>query len=275
MKQAGSKKRARDWGLIQVVGLVVAWFSVAAQPVPLEAHTVTVATGDWPPYVTRSENQHGPLGQVTERVFNEAGYRVSYIFQPWKRSKEQVREGVADVLMPAYCSPDRIKIYRCSDAIITGKLVLFHRSDMPFTWTSVADLRPYVIGGTLGYYYGKAFEAAEQRGELKILRIASDATNMRLLMKGRIELYPQDKAVGLAMLHNLFPPNRWPELTYDEKPLHEQSLHLLFTQQTPRGAALQRVFNRGLKHLRHTGELSKIMSGLTRRNDIMPVSKDP
>lgn len=271
MRQARGTHTGCYRALVLATGLLVTPVSVATQPVPLGSHTVTVVTGEWPPYVTRSGAQHGPLGQVTERVFNNAGYRVSFIFQPWKRSKDQVREGEADVLMPAYCSADRIASYRCSDAIITGKQVLFHRRDMPFSWSAIKDLQNYVIGGTLGYYYGEAFEAAEQRGDLKVLRIASDATNMRLLMKGRIQLYPQDKAVGFAMLHNLFPPERWSEVTCDDTPLHEQSLHLLFTRKTPRGAKLQRVFNQGLSHLRHTGELSRIMSDLTGSDQILPV----
>lgn len=257
--------------ILVVAGLPVASFGAEAQPIPVESHTVTVVTGEWPPYVTRTAPDYGPMAQVIDRAFNRAGYKVKYTFQPWKRSKKEVLEGDADVLMPAYCSPDRSKVYLCSDAVITGKLVLFHRSDMPFAWKSVEDLRGYRIGGTLGYYYGEAFEAAEKRGELKILRIASDETNMRLLMKGRIELYPQDKAVGFAMLHNLFPKNRWSDITCDETPLHKQSLHLLFTRATPRGEKLKRIFNKGLMQLRHTGELAQIMRFLTRRNQIMPV----
>ncbi|HDZ39282.1 MAG TPA: hypothetical protein ENH62_13555 [Marinobacter sp.] len=155
-------------------GVLAASFGVVAQPIPVESHIVTVATGEWPPYVTQAGPHHGPMAQVIDHVFNDAGYQIKYIFQPWKRSKQMVLEGNADILMPAYCSPDRSEIYLCSDAVITGKLVLFHRIDMP---------------------------------------LASDETNMRLLMKGRIQLYPQDKAVGFAMLHHLYPPNRWSEIT--------------------------------------------------------------
>ncbi|ROT93682.1 amino acid ABC transporter substrate-binding protein [Marinobacter sp. R17] len=257
--------------LLAGAGFLAAPVGVEAQPVPMESRTVTVVTGDWPPYVTQSGSPHGPMAEVIDRVFNDAGYQVKYVFQPWKRSKDQVLEGDADVLMPAYCSPDRADVYLCSDTVITGKQVLFHRVDTPLDWASVDDLRGYVIGGTLGYYYGKAFETAEKQGKLQIMRIASDATNMRLLMKGRIQAYPQDKAVGFAMLHELYPPERWAEITCNEKPLHKQSLHLLFTRATPRGAKLQKVFNKGLLRLRHTGELSQIMNNLTRRNEIMPV----
>lgn len=274
----------RAWGTIKRrylaliltgAGVLAASSGLAAQAGPAGSQTVTVVTGDWPPYVTLSGPQHGPMSEVIDRVFGAAGFKVKYIFQPWKRSKNQVLEGEADVLMPAYCSPDRVDLYLCSDPVITGKQVLFHRVDTPLNWSSVDDLRGYIIGGTLGYFYGTEFEAAEKRGELDILRIASDEINMRLLMKGRIQLYPQDKAVGYAMLRELFPPDRWSEITCDEKPLHRQSLHLLFTRATPRGAELQSVFNAGLKHLRHTGELSQIMTPLTQRDEIMPVREGP
>ncbi len=248
-----------SWILVGA-GFLAVSVGVEAQPVPVESHTVTVVTGEWPPYVTQSEPHHGPMAQVIDRVFNDAGYQVKYVFQPWKRSKKEVLEGDADAFMPAYCSPDRSAIYLCSDPVVTGKLVFFHRVELPLAWKSVDDLRGYVIGGTLGYYYGSAFEAAEKRGELNVLRVGRDATNMRLLMKGRIQLYPQDKAVGLAMVQKLYPPKRWSEITFDEKPLHKHSLHLLFTRATPRGAELQRVFNEGLLRLQHAGELAQIMN---------------
>ncbi|WP_097459059.1 substrate-binding periplasmic protein [Mangrovitalea sediminis] len=254
-----------------VLGLLSYFFAIAQvwaaeviePPKVLPDDTVYITTNDWPPYVDVGAPDLGPLARVINRVFNEAGYKVKYVVQPWKRDKKLVVDGHADALMPAYCSPDRVKYYLCSEPLVTGKLVLFHRTDFPFQWKTVKDLEGLKIGATLGYYYGADFERMEKAGKLQILRIASDETNMRLLMMGRIQLFPQDEAVGYAMIKQLFPRDRWHDITNAPRPLHRESLYLLFTRATPRGRHLMDVFNKGLLKLRNQNQLQDMLQKLT------------
>lgn len=244
--------------------LTSAWAAgVIEPPKKLPDHTVYITTNDWPPYVDIGAADLGPLARVIDRVFNDAGYQVKYVVQPWKRDKQLVVDGHADALMPAYCSPDRVKFYLCSEPLVTGKLVFFHRTDFPFHWSKPSDLEGLKIGATLGYYYGADFEQMEKAGKLQVLRIASDETNMRLLMMGRIQLFPQDEAVGYAMIKQLFPKSRWHEITNDSHPLHTESLYLLFTRATPRGRHLMEVFNKGLLKLRNQNQLEDMLKKLT------------
>lgn len=231
--------------------------------------TVVVATGEWPPYVEAKAPYHGVLSRAIKEIFEDAGYRVKFAFEPWKRAKQEVREGRQDVLMPAYCSPDRRRLYLCSKAVVTGRMVLFHRSDMPFHWQTVDDLKGYSIGATLGYYYGAAFDRAERQGKLKVVRIPSDETNMRLLMKGRIQLYPQDEAVGYAMIRQMFPRSQWHLITSDPHALHKAPLHLLFTRKDPRGEQLRQVFDSGLVRFRHDGRLGTLLDELHHPRELM------
>jgi len=243
----------------------------AGQPrVPAKEHrTVVIATGEWPPYVEAKAPHHGVLAHAVKEIFGDAGYRVKFDFEPWKRAKQEVREGRQDVLMPAYCSPERQQAYLCSKAVVTGRMVLFHRSDMAFHWRTIDDLKGYSIGATLGYYYGSAFDRAERQGKLNVVRIPSDETNMRLLMKGRIQLYPQDEAVGYAMIRQMFPRSKWHLITADPHALHKAPLHLLFTRQDPRGERLRRVFDTGLVRFRHDGRLGTLLDELHHPRKLM------
>lgn len=224
--------------------------------------TVVVGTGEWPPYVDSRAQAHGIMSQAITAIFNAAGYSVEYEFEPWNRAKQLVRNGEQDLLMPAYCSGARARHYLCSKPVFTGRMVLFHRSAMQFSWHSIKDLEDYRIGATLGYFYGKAFDDAEKSGKLHVVRVSSDETNMRLLMRGRIQLYPQDEAVGYAMIKQLFPRPQWHLITNAPNPLHTSPLCLLFSRTGPRGRHLREVFNKGLARFRQDGRLERMLDKL-------------
>lgn len=245
-----------------IILLLAAFSQPAAAGAHPQGKTVVVGTGEWPPYVESRAPGHGIMSQAITAIFNAAGYSVKYAFEPWNRAKQLVRDGEQDVLMPAYCSSARAEHYRCSKPVFTGRMVLFHRSAMQFSWQSIKDLEDYRIGATLGYFYGKAFDDAEQSGRLHVVRISSDDTNMRLLMLGRIQLYPQDEAVGYAMIKQLFPPSQWHLITNAPNPLNTSPLCLLFTRSGPRGRHLQEVFNQGLARFRQDGRLKRILDKL-------------
>ncbi|WP_166263412.1 substrate-binding periplasmic protein [Marinobacter caseinilyticus] len=221
---------------------------------------VTIATGDWQPYVDSGSADYGPLGRVIKVAFDRAGYDVQYQVFPWTRNAMIVANGDFDAMMPYYCSEARAKAYLCSDAIVAGEQVVFHRTDTRFDWSAIDDLSGYNIGATLGYFYGGAFEQAEHSGQLRVVRIAEDERNLKLLLRGRIDLYPQDLAVGYGMIRVLFPKEYWHKLTHHPRPLHSEPLHLLFSRATGRGEQLMKTFNDELQTLRDSGKLDQLLS---------------
>ncbi|MFE8071811.1 transporter substrate-binding domain-containing protein [Marinobacteraceae bacterium S3BR75-40.1] len=231
---------------------------------------IIVDTGPWPPYVSEEATAYGPISRLIKTAYEAEGYDVIFRFQPWQRSKHEVKYGNADILMPAYCSEERRRAYLCSDPVINGKMVFFHRRDFEFDWDSLEDLKDLRIGATIGYFYGDAFHEAEESGNLTVVRIPSDQTNLRLLMAGRIQLYPQDQAVGYAMIREQFPQNRWNLITHHPKALHRNKLGLLFTRAEPRGEKLRQVFNRRLQQMRDSGVMRHILRPLIRQGAVLP-----
>lgn len=231
-----------------------------AEPESAEAKTVRIATGDWQPYVNSSHPNFGPMGNVIKIAFERAGYSVEFNVYPWTRNAQFVATGDQDAMMPYYCSEARSLRYLCSDPIVDGEQVFFHRRGLDFAWDDIGDLEPFTIGATLGYFYGQAFEMAEQSGKISVKRIAEDRGNLKLLMHGRIDLYPQDRAVGYGMVRAVLPRNQWSEVTHHPRPLHSKALHLLFSRATGRGDALMQVFDRELASMRESGELEELLS---------------
>ncbi|WP_250655343.1 substrate-binding periplasmic protein [Alkalimarinus coralli] len=231
--------------------------------VAIGGETIRVATGEWVPYVSKDYQHHGAIGHVIEKIYQEKGIDTVFGYFPWARGYQMVKDGVWDTTMPYYCSPEREKLFYCSDPIVSGEQVFFHRTDYPFKWSSIADLKGLSVGGTLGYYYGEAFEKAEREGLFKVQRIVSDETNFMVLLKKRIHVFPQDKEVGYAMVRRLFSEEEQKLITHNPNPIHSKSLHLLFARNNDKSKRYLDIFNRGLKRLRETGELQGYLNAMS------------
>lgn len=227
------------------------------------AETLRVATGEWVPYVSKDYRHHGAIGHVIEKIYQAEGVEVAFGYFPWARGYQMVKDGVWDTTMPYYCSPEREKLFYCSDPIVSGQLVYFHRTDYPFAWRDIDDLKGLSVGGTLGYYYGEEFEKAERDKLFKVQRIASDETNFMVLMKGRIQVFPQDKEVGYAMVRRLFSEDERKLITHHPTPIHTKSLHLLFAKNNEKSKRYLDMFNRGLKQLKSSGELQGYLNAMS------------
>ncbi len=236
--------------------------SLLASPVLRAQEVVRVGTGDWVPYVEQRRPDAGALGRLVSAVFAEAGYRVEYVFYPWDRNVLLLQQGELDAIMPYSCSPMRLDYGLCSEPLVEGEIVLFHRTDLVFDWRGYDDLLPYRIGVNLGYSYGPTFDQQLQSGRLHIERYNKENTAFRLLELGRIDLHPQDRAVGYAIMRRLFPGERRKVITHHPRPVSSEPLRLLFRKDDPQGAKLLSLFNRELARFAERGELRSLQRAL-------------
>lgn len=230
-----------------------------------EAQTLRIGTGDWAPYVDQERSDGGALARLISAVFAEAGYRTEFIFHPWDRNVLMLQQGQLHAIMPYSCTPSRLNYGICSDPLVSGEIVLFHRRDQAFDWTQVEDLLKYRIGTTLGYSYGPAFDEALQAGRLKVMQNGKEDTSFRLLELGRIDLHPQDRAVGYAMLRRLFPEGGG-HIVHHPRQLNTEPLRLLFRKDDPEGIRLLRLFNARLRGFAERGDLQRLQQALNSGN---------
>lgn len=234
-------------------------------PLQAEPRQVRIGTGDWAPYVDQQQGDGGALPRLVSAVFAEAGYQVEYLFHPWDRNVLLLQQGHLHAIMPYSCSPSRLNYGLCSDPMVRGELVLFHRREQPFDWEHVEDLQGYRIATTLGYSYGLLFDEALRDGRLSVLQSNKDDTGFRLLELGRIDLHPQDRAVGYAMLRRLFPVDGG-GITHHPRYLNSEPLRLLFQRDHPESAELLRLFNAHLRRLAQRGDLQRLQQSVNSGN---------
>ena len=229
---------------------------VAAEP------TLRIGTGDWAPYVDQRRADAGAMARLISAVFAEAGYAVEYVFYPWDRNVLMLQQGQLDAIMPYSCSPSRLEYAICSDPLVSSEVVLFHRRQLDFDWQRIEDLGRYRIGTTLGYSYGLRFDQAQQDGLLQVAQSGKEDTSFRLLALGRIDLHPQDRAVGYAMLRRLFPGAAGRAITHHPRQLSTEPLRLLFRRDDARAAELLRRFNVQLQQFAERGDLERLQQAL-------------
>lgn len=236
--------------------LLVAVLPAAAEP------TLRIGTGDWVPYVDQRRDDGGALARLISAVFAEAGYAVEYLFYPWDRNALMLQQGQLDAIMPYICGPSRLEYAVCSDPLVRGEVVLFHRRQLDFDWQRIEDLGRYRIGTTLGYSYGPRFDQAQQDGLLQVTQSGKEDTSFRLLALGRIDLHPEDRAVGYATLHRLFPGAQGHAITHHPRALSTEPLRLLFRKDDARAAELLRQFNARLQQFAERGDLERLQQAL-------------
>jgi polar amino acid transport system substrate-binding protein len=157
-------------------------------------------------------------------------------------------------------SDERREVFFYSDAVVQNWTGFFHLKDSGFDWDSYEDLTDVKIGATLGYNYGKEFGAAEAAGIIKTRRVSSDETNLKKLLKGRIDVFPGEVMVTYAQIWDTFSPEDAALFTHHPKAIHESSMHLLLSKKVAESEAMRDLFNDGLRQLKASGRYDQIIA---------------
>lgn len=218
---------------------------------------IKLTNGHWPPYMEKTPPHYGVISQIVTLAFARKGIPVSYGFFPWSRAKRLAEKGLWDGSVAWTCRPELLENFHFSDPIVAHHYVLFHQTETDFDWKTVDDLKPYRIGLTQDYNYGNEFEKAVADDEIRTEMTTSDASNFRKLAAGRIDLFPMEPAVGMAMLKNLGLSDK---ITFNKTPLQSDYLYLILSRAVPANERYLQAFNAGLQELRESGQLKTLIT---------------
>ncbi|MBI3161324.1 MAG: transporter substrate-binding domain-containing protein [Chloroflexi bacterium] len=223
----------------------------------VEEPAVILTTGEWQPYTSETMENYGAFTEIVSAVFKEMGVPVKYVFYPWKRAEEEVKNGKAFATFPYIETEERLQEYDFSDPVFVSTGRFFYmpeRQKNPVIYETLADLQAYRVGGVLGYWYEKPFAEAG----LKTDYVSSDETNIQKLYLGRVDLAASEELVGWALIQKLYPQeaNRF---AVAEKALNEDPLRLLVSRSYPDSAALLQKFNAALKEVEAKGIIAQIL----------------
>lgn len=233
-----------------LAGLVVAVFATLAVGSAVKAQDrIVVTTLDWPPYTGSSLPKDGATTEVVRQVFKAAGMDIEVEILPWKRAIAMAKnDDVAVAYFPGYhCR--HVQGFVASDPIGTGPLGFAENVDNPIAWSTIDDLgeQKLKIGTVLGYANTDEFDEKAGTGWVQALPANDDLTNLKKLMRQRIDAAVIDKLV-LSYLLATEPAlsGQSDKIQFDERPLDVKTLYLCFNDDD-RGMTLRDTFNQALK----------------------------
>ncbi len=219
---------------------------------------VTIAVGEWPPYVSADMEHYGLVAEIITAAFAATGIEAEYSFLPWRRAYDSARNGAYDATTPWVRTADREKDFLFSEVILTGSAVFYHLKSVPFSWKAMGDLEGLTIGGLLSASY-KWYEDAKKAGiNLKMELVVDEATNFRKLLAGRIDVFSLDAYTGEAILAKHFTPEERALIVADPHPIESWAYCLLFSKRSAKAEKMLSLFNEGLQKLKETGEDRRI-----------------
>lgn len=220
-------------------------------------NSVTFAVGEWAPYISESEAD-SIVGTIVKEAMSAVGKTVKYDFYPWKRSYTLINEGEAAGSFPWIFTPGRSEEVLFSETIFSADSVLFYTNPQlaGIDYSDVGRLKGLKVGGVVSYWYHDDFKAQGIRVD-KSLTVTEA---MRKLLEGWVDLVPEDKRAGWALIREHFPDQAHLFRTSAPHP-RAISLHAIFPK-TAEGRAMRDGFNRGLAIIRANGTFDRIVEEL-------------
>jgi polar amino acid transport system substrate-binding protein len=225
----------------------------------LIGRTITIATGEFPPWAGSSLPQGGYVNHIVREAFASQGVKVEFIYQPWKRAYEEARQGKFDATSYWYESAERRKSMLFSEALINNRTVFFQRREnADIHWNTLSDLHSYRMSATLGFTYTDEFYRAIDNEVISPIMVPSDVQNLKLLMAERIDIFATDEMSGFYMAAQLSIDPR--KLKVVERPLTTPDGYLLASKTNADSRLLINTFNRGLRAIKANGKYQAILN---------------
>ncbi|MEH6475182.1 MAG: ABC transporter substrate-binding protein [Sneathiella sp.] len=224
---------------------------------------IRITTGEWEPFLSSYSHEYGFSNHIVTEAFRNVGIDVVWGFFPWKRSYELAKKSPDWDASSIWRKTDRSEEhFLYSDRVSSSSYVFFHLKSFQFDWARFDDLAKYHIGLTNSYQYGQKFEETRKAFDIKVSSSYKDEELFKMLLKGRIQLFPNDARVGAAQIRNIFSPEEAALLTFHPKRFAVSDLHLVISKNAKNGPELIEKFNKGLKMLRESGRFSELNKDL-------------
>ena len=217
-----------------------------------QGQEILVTNGEWLPFLSQHKKHFGVVSHIVSDVFAKQGIDVKYEFYPWARAYNMVakKRAVASVIWTV--NEQRATQVQFSQPLMTLEDVFYFRRENLTAWKKVTDFSDRRIGITKGYYYGNEFADAQEKGLLKTSTASTDVANFKMLLAGRIDVFPIVRVSAEAVLKRHFSAEQRQQLAYHPKAVRTVSYHVIFNQ-TEQGNQMLKLFNAGLKEMKESG----------------------
>lgn len=214
---------------------------------------INITVGEWPPFISQSQKHNGFIADLLTDVFKAAGYQAKFVFYPWNRAYKTAALGRANATAVWMYKAEREQDFYYSEPVLNEEFVFFHLKDTPFDWQSMTDLSTYNLGALLGSSYGKAFDSALKKKQIKAEFVPNTKLNFINLISGRVDAFPLEKSVGIASMRDILTPEQHANISFHPKRLLQNESYLLLPKALPNSQKVMADFNQNLAKFRQDG----------------------
>jgi len=239
-----------------LVALILLFFPFEALA---DSPTIVLASDPWCPHTCPADSaKPGYMVEVAYRAFALSGITVIYRTNSWARAMSDVHEGRIDGIVGTLATR-AVELDLPQEGFGRNSYVFVVRADDPWTLAGLPSLEDRTLGVVQGYSYSPTLDPwmAMHRDQIQALGGENVLErNLRKLLAGRIDTVIEDEAVLTYRLRT------WPEAKQIRIAgrIDSGALYIAFSRRGGRGTELARQFDSGVRALRASGELDRILA---------------
>ncbi len=228
----------------------------------LLAKSVSIRADVWYPINgVPGSDKPGYMIELAQIILKEHGYTVDYRASPWERSLEEVRKGKHDCVVGAYTedAPDFL-----FPAIPWGKIesTFYVKKGSSWKYDGIKSLMSVKVGTIGGYAYSDDFDAYVEanKGSARVQIIKGNnalENNIKKMLAGRIDVVIESHLVMEAKLKEMGKSN---DIAGAGLLAEADNMYIACSPAKAQSKQLVEWFTEGLKKLRASGELKKVLS---------------
>ena len=251
---------------MRLIPLLALWLFLTCQSaLAAPGRVLNIIVGEWPPFVSEQSKQHGPVAHLISDLFKEAGYQVKFHFAPWGRVYSLAANSqLYDATAVWMHKPEREQDFLFSEAVLQEQFVFFSLKSRQLQAERLEQIIGMRLGGDIAYSYGPELDKMVADGKVTQQKVTDVKQNFGKLLRGRIDLYPQELRVGLAELQSQLDPASAALITHSQTPFLRNDSFVMFPRKMPDSAKLRDQFNQQLQQAIASGRYQRYFERLSR-----------
>lgn len=222
---------------------------------PAYARDISIGATEWPPFTSSELEGGGFMIEITRRAFEETGHRVTVKISPWKRVFDATKKGQHDALIGASYTEERTGFFIYPDWHFTNHISLFTRQGRADSYNDLSDLCPAKVGVLRGSWL---VDELSRTPCFEVTLFSNIDTYVDLLLSGRIDMFAEAAVTVRHMFEKRY-ADHLDTISEVTPPLHADNVYTVFSKQVEDAPELALDFDRGIRILKETGELSEIL----------------
>lgn len=191
----------------------------------------------WPPYTLGRSGEVAEDGIVPELVAEIAdrmGLEAEVLLLPWVRCIKMVADGELDGVAAITRNEEREEDFVFSEPLLSAPAYVWFsagKAEPARAWSGFEAFEGRIMGVTLGFHYGDAYQAALDEGLLNVQVAQTDEQNFAKLARGRIDFFICNDWVARYLIQGR---PEWREaFEHFEKPVDSYDFHLAILRDSP------------------------------------------